>query len=152
MEHFSALPQTEINSSTEPCLQHAVFLFFSDDSKKYASTTTAHRNRLIELLKTKKTDVIIEYNMGKYWWLCRAIYMCLRTIPHVSLSQRHWIIIDWGISAPGHDKEVVDGPNYIDKGYMYQLMSTVKLPGLKISEKQILMHSCTQKKYVSLAK
>ena len=68
------------------------------------------------------------------------------------LSQRHSIIFDRGISAPGHGKEVVDGLNYIDKGYMYQLMSTVKLPGLKISEKQILMHSCTQKKYVSLAK
>ena len=54
LEHFSALPQTEINSSTEPCLQHAVFLFFSDDRKQDASTNNAHSNRLIELLKINK--------------------------------------------------------------------------------------------------
>ena len=48
-------------------------------------------------------------------------------------------------------KEVVDGLNAIDKQYMYKLMSTVKLPGSKIFEKYILMHSCTPKKDVSLA-
>ena len=48
-EHFSALPHTEINSSIEPCPQHAVFRsLLSDDSKQDAATTTAHRNRLIE--------------------------------------------------------------------------------------------------------
>ena len=52
LEHFNALPQTEINASTEPCTQHAVFNYFlSDDSKQDADTTTAHRNCLIELLK-----------------------------------------------------------------------------------------------------
>ena len=67
LEHFNALPQTEINSSAEPCPRHAVFhSFFLDDSKQYASTTTAHSNRLIELLKIKTTDVSIAYNMGKY--------------------------------------------------------------------------------------
>ena len=29
LEHFSALPQTEINSSTKQCPRHALFLFFS---------------------------------------------------------------------------------------------------------------------------
>ena len=29
LEHFSALPQTEINSSTKPCTRHAVFHYFS---------------------------------------------------------------------------------------------------------------------------
>ena len=50
------------------------------------------------------------------------------------LSQRQYIIFDWSISAPGHGKEVVDGLNAIDKLYMYQLMSTVQLPGSKIFE------------------
>ena len=68
------------------------------------------------------------------------------------LSQRHSIIFDQGISAPGHGKEVVDGLNDIYKCYMYQLMSTVQLPGSKIFERQILIHSCTQKKDFSLAK
>ena len=36
------------------------------------------------------------------------------------LSQRHSIIFYWGISAPGHGKEVVDGLNSIYKRFMYQ--------------------------------
>ena len=44
LEHFSALPQTEISSSTKPCTRHAVFHYFlSDDRKQDAATTTAHR-------------------------------------------------------------------------------------------------------------
>ena len=55
MEHFSALPHTEINSPTNQCPRHAVFhYYFSDDSKQDAATNTAHSNRLIELLKNKK--------------------------------------------------------------------------------------------------
>ena len=55
LEHLSALPQTEINSSTEPCPRHFLFCYFlSDDSKQDAATTTAHSKRLIELLKNQK--------------------------------------------------------------------------------------------------
>ena len=68
------------------------------------------------------------------------------------LSQRHSIIFDRGLSAHGNGKEVFDGLNVIKKRYMYQLMSTVQLPGSKIFEKQILIHSCTPKNDVSLAK
>ena len=62
LEHFSALPQTEINSYTKPCPRHAVFHYIlSDDSKQDNTTTTAHINRLTRLLKNqKKTDVSIE--------------------------------------------------------------------------------------------
>ena len=45
------------------------------------------------------------------------------------LSQHQSIIFDQGISATGHDKEVAEGLNSIGKRYMYQLMSTVQLPG-----------------------
>ena len=68
------------------------------------------------------------------------------------LSQRHSIKFDWYISAPGHGKEVGDGINAIYKRYMYQLMSTVQLTGSKTFDSNILMHSCTWKKDVSLAK
>ena len=48
LKHFSALPQTEIKSSTKPCPLHAVFHnFLSDDSKQDAATNTAHSKRLI---------------------------------------------------------------------------------------------------------
>ena len=45
------------------------------------------------------------------------------------MSQCYSVIIDRGISAPRHDKEVVDGINVIDKRYIHQLMSIVQLPG-----------------------
>ena len=45
------------------------------------------------------------------------------------LSQCYSVIIDQGISAPGHDKEVVDGINEIDNRYIYKLMSNVQLTG-----------------------
>ena len=68
------------------------------------------------------------------------------------MSQCHSIIFDQGIIAPGHGKEVVDVPNATNKRYMYQLMSNVQLPGSKIFEIKILMHYCTPKKYVSMAR
>ena len=48
------------------------------------------------------------------------------------MSQCYSFIIDCGISAPVHVKVVVDGINAIGKRYIYQLMSNVQLPGLKI--------------------
>ena len=47
---------------------------------------------------------------------------------------------------------MVDGLNAIDKCYIYQLMYNVQLPGSKIFDSQILMHPCTHKNIVSLAK
>ena len=60
--------------------------------------------------------------------------------------------MDWGISAPGHGKEVVDGLNAVDKRYIYQFMSNVQLKGSKRFDPQILMHSYTPKNDVSLSK
>ena len=55
LEHFSALPHTELNSSTKACPRHTVFYYLlSDDNKQYAATTTAHSNCLVELLKEQK--------------------------------------------------------------------------------------------------
>ena len=68
------------------------------------------------------------------------------------LYQCHSIIIDRGISAPGHGKEVVDGINAIEKRYIYQLMSNVKLIVSRTFYSQILIHSCTPKNDVSMAK
>ena len=62
------------------------------------------------------------------------------------LSQIHSIMIDRGISAPGHGKAVVGGINSIGKGYMYELMSNVQHPGPRTFDSHILMHSCTPKK------
>ena len=78
---------------------------------------------------------------------CTEQYICATSLYlMLVLSQSHSIIFDWAISAPEHGKEVVDGINSVDKRYMYKLRSTVQLPGSKIFEKQIIIHSCTQKK------
>ena len=60
------------------------------------------------------------------------------------MSQYYSIIIDWGISAPGHGKEVVDGLNDADKRYIYQLMSTVKLTGSIRFDSQMQIHTGNQ--------
>ena len=68
------------------------------------------------------------------------------------MSQTYSIIIDCGISAPGHGKLVVDGLNAVDNRYIYQLMSKVKLPGSVIFDSQIKIHTGTEKKDVRLAR
>ena len=54
LENVSALPKSDINTTTSSRQCHAVFQsFLSDDSKQDAVTTTAHSKRLISLLKEK---------------------------------------------------------------------------------------------------
>ena len=131
MEHFSALPHTEIKSSTKPCPRHAVIhYFFLDDSKQDSATTTTHSKCLIELLKEQKKLTSTLSTIWENTYGCADQYRCASELYLMSvLSQRHSIIFDRGISAPGHGKEAVDGLNVIDKRYLYQLMSTVKLQG-----------------------
>ena len=55
LEHSSAVPKSDINSTTPSSQHHAVFYsFLSDDSNKDAATNTAHRKRLISSPKDKK--------------------------------------------------------------------------------------------------
>ena len=45
------------------------------------------------------------------------------------MSQCYSVIIDRGISSPGHGKEFVYLLNAVDKRYIYQLISNVQLHG-----------------------
>ena len=45
------------------------------------------------------------------------------------LSQEFSVIIDHGVSVPGHVREVLDGLNSTVKRFIFQLMSTAKLAG-----------------------
>ena len=67
------------------------------------------------------------------------------------MSQFYSVIIDRGINAPEHGKEVVDGPNAVYKHYTYKLMSNVKLPVLTRFDYQIQINTGNQKYYVRLA-
>ena len=65
LEHFSAAPQADINSSTLSRPRHAVFhSFLSDDSKQDAATTTSHSKLLIELLNNKQ---LLTTSLSKIW-------------------------------------------------------------------------------------
>ena len=68
------------------------------------------------------------------------------------MSQCYSILIDQGIGAPGHGKDIVYGLNDVDKCYIYQLMSTVQLPGSNTFDSQIQIHNGNQKYNVRLAK
>ena len=61
------------------------------------------------------------------------------------MSQCYPVIIDSGISVPGHVKDVVYGLNDIDKCYIYQLMYNFQLPGSKLFDSHTILHSCTKK-------
>ena len=108
-----------------------------------AATTTAESKRLISLLKKvlkKSLSTIWENTDG-----CAEQYRCASALYLMSvMSQTYSVIIDRGISVPGHGKEVVDGLNYFNKHYIYQLMSKVQLPGSVRFDSQIKIHTCTE--------
>ena len=83
---------------------------------------------------------------AKQYRCASALYLML------VMYQCYSIIIDRGIREPGHGKKFVDGLSAVDKRYIYQLMSTLQLPGLNIFDSHMQMHTCNQKDYVSLAK
>ena len=66
------------------------------------------------------------------------------------LPQAFYVIIDCGISAQGHEREVVYGLNVNDKRFIFQLMSTVQLIYKKYHGTQMVMHSGTCTSNVSL--
>ena len=127
LEHFSAAPQADINSSTLSRPRHAVFnSFLSDYSKQDASTTTAHSKILISLINNKR---VLTTSLSTIWENtdgCAEQYRCASALYLMSvMSQIYSIIIDRIISAPGHGKEVVDGLNAVDKRYIYQLSNDI---------------------------
>ena len=77
---------------------------------------------------------------------CAEQYTCASALYLMSVMlQCCSIIIDRGISEPGHGKEVVDGLNAVDKLYIYQLISNVQLPGSVIFDSYIKIHTGTKK-------
>ena len=59
---------------------------------------------------------------------CAEHYRCATALYLMSiLSQVVFVIIDRGISAPGHGRELVEVLNAIEKRFLFQLMSTLQL-------------------------
>ena len=72
------------------------------------------------MLNNKK---VLTTSLSKIWGKtdgCAEQHRCASALYLMSvMSQTYSIIIDQGISAPGHRKEVVDGLNAVDKRYIY---------------------------------
>ena len=97
---------------------------------------------MISLLKDKKVLITSLITIWENTDGCDEQYRFASALYLLSvMSQCYSIIIDLGISAPGHGKEVVDGLNAVNKRYIYQLMSKVQLPGSVIFDSQIKMHA-----------
>ena len=83
---------------------------------------------------------------------CAEQYRCTSALYLMSvMSQTYSIMIDRGISSPGHGKELVYGLNAVDKRYIYQLVSKVQLPGSFRFYSRIKIHTGNENKDVSLA-
>ena len=128
-------------------------IFLSDDSKQYSDTITARSECLILLLKDK--TVLTTY-LNKIWRNtdgCAEHNRCASALYLMSImSQCYSIMIDQGISAPWHGKEVVHELNDNDKHYIYQLMYNVQLPVSNRFDSQMQIHNINQNNDVSLAK
>ena len=121
------LPKSDIDTTTQPRQRRAVFYsFLSDDSKQDAATNTAHSKRLISFLKEKTLLRALLITIQENTDVCAKQYRCASAIYLMSVMfQCYSFIIDQGISAPVHGKEVVYGFNTVDKCYIYQLMSNI---------------------------
>ena len=66
------------------------------------------------------------------------------------LSQYFNTIINRGVSAPGHNIEVVDGLNAIEKRFVFHIMTPLQLPCSKWVDTKMLVHTATKKTDESL--
>ena len=126
---------------------------FSDDIKHDAATTIAHIKFIITLLKQSNS---ISNTLSTIWqnidgsaehYICATALYLMQILSHV-----FYVIIDRGIITPRHCREVLDGLNAIDKTFLFQLMSTMKLKGENIYDTQMVMHTGTRTSDVSLAR
>ena len=62
------------------------------------------------------------------------------------------MIIDHGVSIPVYGREGVDGLKATAKTFIFQLMATVKLPGSKGYDTQMIVHSTTSTDDVSVVR
>ena len=68
------------------------------------------------------------------------------------LSHAYKIIIDSGVGAPGHVREVVYGLNNIYKRFLSMLNTTVQMPGASSYDSQMEIHTSTKNTDINLAR
>ena len=118
LEHFSPPTHTKEKETQHARTYHAVFTFFYY-IKKDSSTTTAHRKRIIKILK--ELNILFD-TLSKIWGNtdgCAEHYICATTLYLISmLSQDFYGIIECGIIASVHGRELLYGLNTVDKRFI----------------------------------
>ena len=83
---------------------------------------------------------------------CDGHYRCATALYLISiLSQAFYILIDRGISAPSHVREVLYDINVIDKKIIFRILPTLQLPGENSHDTQMVIHTVTRTYDVILA-
>ena len=104
----------------------------SDVRKQYAETTSKQSKHIISLLKKRK---VLSEKLITLWENidgCDEHYICATELYLLyMLSQAFYVIINHGIIAPVNVRKVAYGINVTEKRFLFQLISTVKLPGKK---------------------
>ena len=110
LEHLSELTKADTNSTTPSHQRYAVLRYFlSNDRKQDYITTTVHSKHLISLLKHKKLLTTYLSKIRENTNGCAEQYRYASVLHLMSImSQCYSVIIDQGISFPGHVKEVID--------------------------------------------
>ena len=68
------------------------------------------------------------------------------------LSHAYVIIIDHDIVAPGHERDLFDDLNSIDKHLIFVFMTNMNFPGYKGYGDYMTLYTTAQKEDISLAK
>ena len=68
------------------------------------------------------------------------------------LSHAYNIVIDHGGVSPGNVKDIVDGLNATNKGFLKTLMTTVQLPGEATNHSQVFMYNAISNTDISIAR
>ena len=117
LEHFSAVTQTNLNSTTPSRQRHAVFQYFYLMIANIMLPLIMHTANAWFLFSKRKK--LMTTSLSKIWENtdgCAEQYRCSSALYLMSvISQCYSIIIYWVISAPGHGKEVLDELNDVDK-------------------------------------
>ena len=104
MEHFS--PPIHTETSTTPQVgtcYAAIHSFWSNDNKQDTITTVEHNNHIIKLLKQCSIMYSMKCTIWKNKDTCADQYRCATTLYLMEmLSQEFSVIIECGISVPGH--------------------------------------------------
>ena len=78
--------------------------------------------------------------------MCHCIITYFNVVTGLSCYYRPWQ------GAPGHGRKLLYGLNSIYKSFMFQLISTVQLPGENIYDTQVVMHTGTHTYDVSFSR